>query len=52
VHNNNVNNSFSPTILIRNRQNTESLGKLKEGDITEEDVNKDGTNYCYYIQRL
>jgi hypothetical protein len=40
---NNVNNSFSPTILIRNRQNAESLGKLKEGDITEEDVNKDGT---------
>ena len=40
---NNVNNVFSPTIIIRNRQNSESLGKLKEGDITEEDVNKDGT---------
>ena len=40
---NNEDNKFSPTIILRNRQNDESLDKLKPGDITEEDVNKDGS---------
>jgi hypothetical protein len=40
---NNANNAFSPTIIIRNRQNSESLTSLKEGDLTEEEVNKDGS---------
>jgi hypothetical protein len=34
---------FAPTIILRNRQNSESLSKLKKGSQTEEDVNKDGT---------
>jgi hypothetical protein len=34
---------FAPTIILRNRQSSESLSKLKKGSITEEDVNKDGT---------
>ena len=34
---------FAPTIILRNRQNSESLSKLKKGELTEEDVNKDGT---------
>ena len=34
---------FAPTIILRNRQNSESLNKLKKGSLTEEDVNKDGT---------
>ena len=38
---NNANNVFSPTIIIRNRQNGEL--SVKEGDIIEEDVNKDGS---------
>ena len=40
---NNANNVYSPTLIIRNRQNSESLTNLKEGDLTEEDVNKDGS---------
>lgn len=40
---NNANNVFSPTIIIRNRQNSQSLTNLKEGDLTEEDVNNDGS---------
>lgn len=34
---------FSPTIIIRNRQNDESISKLKQRALTEEDVNKDGS---------
>lgn len=40
---NNANNVYSPTIIIRNRQDSESLTNLKEGDLTEEEVNKDGS---------
>jgi hypothetical protein len=40
---NNPENKYAPTIILRNRQNDESLGKLKKGSQTEEDVNKDGT---------
>jgi len=40
---NNTNNVFSPTIILRNRQNAETLSSLKEGDLTEEEVNKDGS---------
>jgi len=38
---NNDGNVFSPTIIIRNRQG--NLGELKKGDITQEDVNNDGS---------
>jgi len=37
------NTEFSPTIIIRNRQNDESIEKLKKRSLTEEDVNKDGS---------
>jgi hypothetical protein len=37
------NTEFSPTIIIRNRQNDESISKLKKRALTEEDVNKDGS---------
>lgn len=40
---NNQDKKYAPTIIIRNRQNDESLSKLKKGSLTEEDVNKDGT---------
>jgi hypothetical protein len=40
---NNEENKFSPTITIRNRQNDESINNLKEFDLVEEDVNKDGS---------
>lgn len=40
---NNANNVFAPTIIIRNRQDAQTLSSLKEGDITEENVNNDGT---------
>jgi len=40
---NNEDNQFSPTIIIRNRQNSESINNLEGGEITEEDVNKDGS---------
>lgn len=40
---NNANNVYSPTIILRNRQDSESLTNLKEGDITEEEINKDGS---------
>jgi hypothetical protein len=40
---NNTGNTFSPTIILRNRQNPETLSSLKEGDLTEEEVNKDGS---------
>jgi len=40
---NNEDNEFSPTILIRNRENDESRNDLERNDITEEDVNKDGS---------
>jgi len=40
---NNEENIYSPTILIRNRQNDKSLDELKEGDITEENVIEDGS---------
>ena len=40
---NNDSNTFSPSIIIRNRQNSESLSKLKPGDLVEEDLNKDGS---------
>lgn len=40
---NNPDKKYAPTIILRNRQNDESLSKLKKGSLTEEDVNKDGT---------
>ena len=40
---NNSDNIFSPTVIIRNRQSDDSLNKLKEGSITEEDINRDGS---------
>ena len=40
---NNEDNEFSPTIIIRNRENDESRNDLKINDITEEDINKDGS---------
>lgn len=40
---NNSDNEYSPTIIIRNRQNDESLQDLEKNQLTEEDVNKDGS---------
>jgi hypothetical protein len=40
---NNQDNSYAPSIIIRNRQNDEIVGNSKEGDLINEDVNKDGT---------
>lgn len=41
---NNANNTFSPTILIRNRQSRELLEpEVKFGTLIEEDLNKDGS---------
>lgn len=40
---NNTDNEFSPTIIIRNRENDESRNDLKKNDITEEELNKDGS---------
>lgn len=40
---NNANNVYSPTIIIRNRQDSQTISSLKEGDITEENVNSDGS---------
>lgn len=40
---NNEDNEFSPTIIIRNRENDESINDLFANDITEENVNKDGS---------
>ena len=40
---NNVDNILSPTLLIRNRQNSQSINELDFGSQTEEDVNKDGS---------
>lgn len=40
---NNEEKTYSPTILIRNRQNDESLNNLKPYDLVEEDLNKDGS---------
>lgn len=40
---NNTDNVLAPTILIRNRQNEQSIDELKEGSQTEEDVSKDGS---------
>ena len=40
---NNTEESFSPSIIIRNRENDESRNNLEKNDITEEDLNKDGS---------
>jgi hypothetical protein len=40
---NNSNNVYSPTIIIRNRQDAQTQSTLKEGDLTEENVNSDGS---------
>lgn len=40
---NNSDNILSPTIIIRNRQNSKSLNDLKIGDITEENIIDDGS---------
>ena len=40
---NNTENIFSPTIIIRNRQNDESLQTLQKNEVVEEDINKDGS---------
>jgi len=41
---NNEEKEMSPTIIIRNRQSDKSLNELKQFDITEEDVNRDGSS--------
>lgn len=41
---NNDGNSFSPTIIIRNRQNGEVETNEKRGTLIEEDINKDGSS--------
>lgn len=41
---NNSENEFSPTILIRNRQNDVSINELEVGDLIEEDINRDGSS--------
>jgi len=41
---NNEENVLAPTITIRNRQNDMSLSELKQYDVTEEDVNRDGSS--------
>jgi hypothetical protein len=41
---NNENNTFSPTIVIRNRQNGEVEVNEKRGTLIEEDINKDGSS--------
>ena len=40
---NNEEQSFSPTLVIRNRENDEGRNNLKLNELTEEDVNKDGS---------
>ena len=40
---NNQDKTYAPTIILRNRQSSESLSNLKKGSLTEEDINKDGT---------
>ena len=40
---NNGERTYSPTIILRNRQNDESVNNLKPGDLVEEDLNKDGS---------
>lgn len=40
---NNAEGKFSPTIILRNRQNDISLDKLESGDLVEEDINRDGS---------
>ena len=40
---NNVENSLSPTIILRNRENDTSQNEIETGLITEEDVNRDGS---------
>lgn len=40
---NNPEGNYAPTILIRNRQNDISTNELKPGDVTEEDINRDGS---------
>ena len=40
---NNEEKTYSPTIILRNRQNDESINNLKPGDLVEEDLNKDGS---------
>jgi hypothetical protein len=40
---NNEEQSFSPTLVIRNRENDEGKNNLKLNELTEEDVNKDGS---------
>jgi len=40
---NNQSNEFSPTIIIRNKQNAKSLVDNKLFDIIEEDINRDGS---------
>ena len=40
---NNVDQEYSPTIILRNRQNDESINTLKVGDLVEEEINKDGS---------
>jgi hypothetical protein len=41
---NNPDNEYAPTIMIRNRQNAVSINDLEVGDITEEDINRDGSS--------
>ncbi len=40
---NNPDGKFSPTIILRNRQNDVSLNDLEIGDVVEEDINRDGS---------
>jgi hypothetical protein len=40
---NNSSNVFSPTLIIRNRQDSQTASSLKERDITEENITQDGS---------
>lgn len=40
---NNPDGIFAPTVIFRNRQNDVSLNDLEHGDVTEEDINRDGS---------
>lgn len=40
---NNVDNTYAPTIILRNRQSDKSVSDLKEFEITEEDIVNDGS---------
>ena len=44
---NNEENSFAPSIIIRNRQGSKSVNDLKIGDFLEENFIDDGSTIAY-----